>query len=113
MNDLTTIAESIGAAEPWVQKGRAQWLACQGKSPRELTLLMNEKKARFITITALKLPDDEGIRLDYHWDLDGQLLGFRFETTDKLMESIYDLCEAANWVEREIHEYFAIEFTQR
>ncbi len=29
------------------------------------------------------------------------------------IESIFDLCEAADWIEREIHEGFAIDFTGR
>ncbi len=29
------------------------------------------------------------------------------------IESIYDLCEAVDWIEREIHEGFAIDFTGR
>jgi NADH:ubiquinone oxidoreductase subunit C len=29
------------------------------------------------------------------------------------MESIFDLCEAADWIEREIHEEYSIDFTGR
>ncbi len=29
------------------------------------------------------------------------------------IESIFDLCEAADWIEREIHEEYAIDFTGR
>ena len=39
---------------------------------------MNAVGARFITITAYQLPGAEGIRLEYHWDLEGRLLGFPF-----------------------------------
>jgi hypothetical protein len=57
-----------------------------------------------------QLPGDEGIRLEYHWDLDGQLLGFPFLLAGNSIESIYDLCEAVDWIEREIHEGFAVDF---
>jgi hypothetical protein len=66
-----------------------------------------------VTITAYELPKDQGLRLEYHWDLDGQLLGFPFQLEGKSMESIYDLCEAVDWIEREIHEGFAIDFVGR
>ena len=55
----------------------------------------------------------EGFRLEYHWDLDGQLLGFPFVLAGNSIESIYDLCEAVDWIEREIHEGFAMDFMGR
>jgi NADH:ubiquinone oxidoreductase subunit C len=74
---------------------------------------MNEAHARFVTITAYQLPGAEGFRLEYHWDLEGRLLGFAFVISGNSIESIYDLCEAADWIEREVHEGFAIDFTGR
>jgi NADH:ubiquinone oxidoreductase subunit C len=74
---------------------------------------MNDWKARFITITAYQLPADQGFRLEYHWDLNGQLLGFPFLLAGNSIESIYDICEAADWIEREIHEEYALDFTGR
>jgi NADH:ubiquinone oxidoreductase subunit C len=80
---------------------------------RKMAFVMGAHKARFITITATQLPEDEGIVAEYHWDLDGQLLTFETHVEDNKIDSIYDLCEAADWIEREIHEYFAIDFTGR
>jgi NADH:ubiquinone oxidoreductase subunit C len=80
---------------------------------REVAQAMNEIHARFITITAYQLPGDQSFRLEYHWDLNGQLLGFAFQLAASSIESIYDLCEAADWIEREIHEGFVIDFTGR
>jgi len=80
---------------------------------RQLATAMNALHARFITITAYQLPKDEGFRLEYHWDLDGQLLGFPFVLAGKSIESIFDLCEAVDWIEREIHEEYDLDFTGR
>ena len=113
MTSLESISEQLGLKEPWTQKGRAHWIVCGSKDTRALTEKMLASHARFITITAFELPDDEGIRMDYHWDLDGELLGFQFCTADRRIDSIYSLCEAANWIEREIHEYFKVEFSGR
>ena len=74
---------------------------------------MNTVGARFITITAYQKPGAEGLRLEYHWDLGGRLLGFPFPLAGNSIESIYDLCEAADWIERETHEGFKIDFTGR
>jgi hypothetical protein len=68
--------------------------------------------ARFIAITAVERPDKE-IRLDYQWDLEGQLLSGVFATTAQSIQTIADLTPAADWVERETHEYFSVEFSGR
>jgi NADH:ubiquinone oxidoreductase subunit C len=93
--------------------GGVQWLVLDAAKVRELTKAMNEIHARFITITAYQLPKYEGFRLEYHWDLNGQLLGFSFQLAGKSIESIFDLCEATDWIEREIHEEYGIDFTGR
>jgi hypothetical protein len=113
MTSLESIPETLGIHEPWVEKGGVHWLQPGKLTVRELAKAMNALHARFITITAYELPKDEGLRLEYHWDLDGQLLGFPFQLAGKSIENIYDLCEAVDWIEREIHEGFAIDFVGR
>ena len=113
MTLLESIPEKLGTTEPWVEKGGVHWLTLGGMNVRELAKAMNGLHARFVTITAYQLPGEGGLRLEYHWDLDGQLLGFPFQLAGNSIESIYDLCEAVDWIEREIHEGFAIEFTGR
>ncbi len=108
-----TIPEQLGITDPWIEKGGVHWLTPGPLSVRDLAKTMNAVQARFITITATELPGEEGFRLEYHWDLDGQLLGFPFVIPSKSIASIYDLCEAVDWVEREIHEGYAIDFLGR
>jgi NADH:ubiquinone oxidoreductase subunit C len=113
MSTLESISARLGSTEPWVEKGGVQWLALDAAKVRELAKAMNEIQARFITITAYQLPKDEGFRLEYHWDLNGRLLGFSFQFAGKSIDSIFDLTEAADWIEREIHEEYGIDFTGR
>lgn len=113
MTALETIPEKLGIEEPWIENGGVHWLAPGAMKLRDVAKVMNSVQARFITITAYQLPRDEGLRLEYHWDLDGQLLGFPFQLAARSIESIYDLCEAADWIEREIHEGFAVDFLGR
>jgi NADH:ubiquinone oxidoreductase subunit C len=110
---LDSIPEKLGTTESWVEKGGVHWLSPDPLNVRELAKTMNDCKARFITITAYQLPGNQGFRMEYHWDLDGQLLGFPFLLAGNTIESIYDLCEAADWIEREIHEEFALDFLGR
>jgi hypothetical protein len=118
MTLLDTLPQKLGSSETWVENGGVRWLSPGALSVRELCMEMNACRARFITITAYELPKDEGMRLEYHWDLAGTLLGFPFilkgDSHEGLkIESIYDLTEAVDWIEREIHEEYKIEFTGR
>ena len=118
MTPLEAISEKLKTTEPWVDTGGVHWLSPGGLKVRELAQAMNELHARFVTITAYQLPGEQGFRLEYHWDLDGCLLGFPFLLTGNSIESgkiesIYDLCEAVDWIEREIYEGFGINFLGR
>jgi len=110
---LESISNRLGIAEPWVENGGVHWMNPGSRSVRDLAAAMSAVEARFVTITAYQLPANEGFRLEYHWDLNGRLLGFPFQIAGYTIESIVDLCEAADWIEREVHEGFAIEFTDR
>ncbi|MGB8261604.1 MAG: NADH-quinone oxidoreductase subunit C [Terracidiphilus sp.] len=110
---LEAIPAQLGLDSTWEEKGGVHWLDPCNLSIRELARTMNALHARFITITAYQLPKETGLRLEYHWDLGGKLLGFGYNLTGNTFESIYDLTEAVDWIEREIHEGFAIEFTGR
>lgn len=118
MSTLETIRERLGVAGPWIEQGGAYWLDPGAADVRILAGAMNEAGARFVTITAFELPPGEGFRLDYHWDLGGKLLGFSFRVAGSAAEggkikSIFDLCEAADWIEREVHDEYGIEFAGR
>ena len=113
MSAAATLVETLPACEAFVEKNGVYWYGAEDLNVRELARAMDAVGARFVTITAYQLPKDEGFRLEYHWDLAGRLLGFAFNQAGNTIESIYDLCEAVDWIEREIHEGFAIDFARR
>ena len=113
MNTIEITAELLGLSEPYIEDHGVYWFSYEGLTVRELARAMNAVRARFVTITAYELAKNEGFRLEYHWDLAGRLLGFTFNLTSNSIESIYDLCEAVDWIEREVHEEYGIEFAGR
>lgn len=113
MTETDSITESLQANEVRTDSSGVQWFATGKLTVREAASAMNKRRARFITITATQLPGDQGLCLDYLWDLDGQLLGCTFHPDGNSIESIFDICEAADWIEREIHEEFAVDFVGR
>lgn len=108
---LDELAARLEAIEPWNDLGGVRWLTIAPAQIRALAQAMNEAGARFVTITAAE--QDAGLQLDYHWDLAGQLLGFRILTANKTIASIYDLCPAVDWIEREVRDAYAAAFTGR
>jgi len=113
MSTVEIAPELLMSAEPYTEDHGVYWYNSDGLNVRELAKSMNAIGARFITITAYELPKNEGFRLEYHWDAAGRLLGFTFDLNGNEIESIYDLCEAVDWIEGEVREGFGIVFTGR
>lgn len=113
MSTVEITPELLSSNEPYVEDYGVYWFTYEGLTVREMARAMHAVQARFVTITAYELPKNEGFRLEYHWDLAGRLLGFTFSLSGKSIESMYDLCEAVDWIEREVHEEYGIEFTGR
>jgi len=112
MSDFEKIPAELGLTETWEEKNGSRWLSPASLDVHRMAELMLSHDARFLTIAAMELPDNGGIRMDYHWDLDGKLLSFTTTAAEKTA-SICDLCPAADWIEREIHEYLAVDFAGR
>jgi NADH:ubiquinone oxidoreductase subunit C len=111
--DFANMLAGFGPGEGWKWDKGSWWL----ETPADFDVRANAAAliahhARFVAITAMEREDKE-IRLYYQWDLDGKLLSFTTATKEKKIASIVDLCPAADWVERETYEYFAVEFTGR
>jgi NADH:ubiquinone oxidoreductase subunit C len=111
--DITPPPAADLGVDTYVEKAGTFWYTESGLDLRDVARSMNTVGARFITITTYELPANVGFRLEYHWDLAGRLLGFTFPLPGNSIESIYDLCEAADWIEREVHEEYRIDFTGR
>ena len=106
-------AEELGLGSGWTWDKGSWWRAAEaGFEVRGYTAKMLQAGARFVTITATETKDGT-MRFDYQWDLQGQLLSLSIEAVDGKIATITDLCPAADWVERETREYFAMEFTGR
>jgi NADH:ubiquinone oxidoreductase subunit C len=112
MSDLASIPQKLGIDAQFEARNGAQWLNVTGVGVRTLAETMNAIGARFVTITSYELPTGEGFRLEYHWDFNGTLLGFTFDIQTEI-DSIFDLCPAVDWIEREIYEGYAIQFAGR
>lgn len=117
MIDLETLQASLGTQQPWVERPDGLWLDDPALSVSRMAEAMLATGARLVTITAIPDRVEDGpmeeLRLIYHWDIQGRLVSLATRTQGRQIASLAPRCPAASWIEREIHDYFAIEFTGR
>lgn len=106
------IRTQLGNKQAWEQRADGWWLVAPDLNVVVMAQTMIEAQARLVTITARPAPDGE-CRLVYHWDSAGELLHFVTMTREGRIESVAAICPAADWVEREVHDYFAVDFWGR
>lgn len=110
--DVERLRQELGLTKSWEVHSAGLWLEDSHLDVENLARWMGVNNGRFVTLTARPLPGGECC-LEYHWDLEGQLLSFTAFTHEGSIASIAALCPAADWVEREVHDYFAIDFMGR
>ena len=106
------LREELGIEAPWEARGEGHWVEAAGLDPVTLAARLLARQARFVTLTATPTGDG-GFRLLYHWDLDGSLLNIAIRVPGACVASIAAVCPAADWVEREVRDYYGLEFTDR
>jgi hypothetical protein len=110
--DVEIIRAQVGTAQPWEKRADGYWLEDPLLNVRGMTDWMVQNGARLITVTASPVAGGE-YRLAYHWDLEGWLTTLATRTDQNAIHTISDLCPTADWIEREIHDYFAVTFAGR
>lgn len=88
------------------------WIIVPDLDVRAMATFMRDNEVRLVTATVRREPSG-GYRFIYHWDLEGSLMNVVTVVTSGQIASIADILPAADWVEREIRDYFALEFEGR
>jgi Ni,Fe-hydrogenase III component G len=109
--DANAMAEKLGKATSHEQRHDGLWLTIPDIDVRAMANLMIDNESRFVTMTAL--PDGDGLRFIYHWDVEGALLNVSVPIVNNVAMSIADILPAADWIEREARDYYAVEFEGR
>lgn len=88
------------------------WATVPDLDVRAMAESMLASGVRLVTLTAM--PETSGgYRIMYHWDADGALLHVVTTVMTGSIPTIADILPAADWVEREIRDYYALEFEGR
>ncbi len=86
------------------------WMMAPDLDVQAMAKLMHALEARLCTMTAVALTGGE-TAIIYHYAADGEALNFKTRTHGGTMPSIATITRAADWIEREIHDLYAVEFT--
>ena len=106
------ILAQLSSGKGWEKRSDGWWLETPDANVEKMAHLMTEAKARLVTITAYEVSNDE-FRIIYHWDLEGRMLNISAMTREKSIPTVAMIHPASDWAEREIHDYFAVQFTGR
>jgi NADH:ubiquinone oxidoreductase subunit C len=110
--DAETILHELDESGAYERKSDGYWAAWPGLEVRAMAELMRAQGARLVTLTAL--PDSAGgFHVIYHWDVDSTLVNISTTAASGSIPTIADILPAADWAEREIRDYYAIEFEGR
>jgi NADH:ubiquinone oxidoreductase subunit C len=74
-----------------------------------LAELMKDLEARLTTISAISIESNE-TELIYHFAVGGQAVNVKTRTQANAIPSITTVFKAANWIERENHDFFGVNF---
>ena len=72
-----------------------------------LVALMKNLEARLTTISAISIENNE-TELIYHFAVGGQAVNVKTRTQANAIPSITTVFKAANWIERENHDFFGV-----
>ena len=86
------------------------WMESPELNVLALAELMKTLEARLTTISAISLENGE-TEIIYHFAMGGQAINVKTLTKENAIPSIAVIIKAANWIERENHDLYGVNFT--
>lgn len=103
---LTALAGVSGSE----RRGDGLWIEAPSLDVQAAARLMLQHEARLSTMTALPLDGGE-TEVIYHYALGGSAYHLRVKTMGNCLPSITPITPAADWIEREINDLYAVTFS--
>jgi len=112
MDKCERIVAQLDLGNSLEKRSDGWWLEAPDMDVEKMAHSMTEANARLVTMTACQVSNGE-FRIIYHWDLEDRMLNMVTMTRKGGIPSIVRIHPASDWIEREIHDYFAVQFTGR
>jgi NADH-quinone oxidoreductase subunit C len=110
MNELLSEISKIGGASTLEERSDGWWMVAPGLDVCAVAKQMRSHQMRLATVTSIARDDGE-TDLIYHYNRDGFALNLKVSTQNNTQFSITTIIPAADWIEREIHDLYAVQFT--
>lgn len=85
------------------------WMIAPQLDVVQMATTMHQNGAILSTITASAIADNE-TEIVYHYWIDKQAINIKVKTQNNAIQSIAPVLHAANWIEREIHDLYSVDF---
>jgi NADH:ubiquinone oxidoreductase subunit C len=109
IKDLSTHLKDLTADGDLVTARDGLWLDDPNLDVTQMAKLALDLGMRLSTITAIALENGE-TRLVYHFIVGSDVVNIKVRTRGNSIPSITPVLPSASWIEREIHDLYAVEF---
>lgn len=107
--DLAARLAAIRGSAEAVERGGTLWISAPQLDVEAMAREMKALGFRLITMTARALEDGE-TTIIYHYAQRHQYVSFTTSTRGGAIPSVTPTLRMASWIEREIHDFFAVQF---
>ncbi len=107
--DLELKLEELSKGGTYRKIGDSFWVENDHLDVKLMASELKELGARFTTMTGIALENDE-TSIIYHFAIGGLDINIKLQTKGNQMDSVTPLIPSANWIEREIHDLYAVNF---
>jgi NADH:ubiquinone oxidoreductase subunit C len=98
----------ISGTQDWRPDKDAWWMDAPALDIVAMANLCQQNGARLVTLSGLAAGSETEVIYHYFWQ--GHALNLRVRSRDQSLPSIAALTPAAEWIEREIHDLYAVNF---
>lgn len=109
MDELIKSLSSLAGGKEPEKKADALWVEASGSDACAVAQLMLKHEVRLSTMTGIAREDGE-TDVIYHFAVPGTSINVRITTQKQHLPSISGILPAANWIEREIKDLYAVQF---
>ena len=107
--DLEMLLSKLANSTKVIHASDGLWMDAPKLDVVQMGASLLELGARLSTMTAIALEDGE-TELIYHFVAGSMALNIKVRTQKNTIPSITPITPSANWIEREIHDLYAVEF---
>lgn len=110
--DVDSLLKELDPNGAYELRRDGYWAVWPDLDVRAMASLMRAREVRLSTMTGTPAADGS-LRVIYHWDVGRYLLNLETTAKNRRIPTIADLLPAADWIEREVRDYYDIEFVGR